>query len=530
MKRPILVAIIGYIIGILWGLYFKMNIVPFNFIIIASYFSLIYIYRKIKNTKNNFKLISIKRYFRYIKLVINEYIIITFIFFSIISNIVIKTQEMEYESVYKRDGDIGEFLCTVESNCEEKEYYNIYKVKVIESDNFKDFKQKCFFIKVKKNIFHNLEYGDMIQISGNYKNAESQRNYGGFNYQTFLKTKKIFGIIEVSNVKKLDNRRVHTFMKICNDINCKIKEYIDRRFKNETGQILKGLLLGDSSNIEEKIKENFRNASISHVLAISGMHISYVIVSVTKLFNKVIGKRITKLIIIILLFIYMCITGFSPSVIRATITGILVIFSNLVCRKNDFWTSIAISLFLIIIYNPYLIINVGLQLSYLGVIGIIIFQKTILKMLDYIKIGGEKRKRKNQIDVKITEKIKEFISVCISVQITTLPIILYHYNTFNPYFLISNFFISIVIGTIIILGIIYIILSFISIFFSDIVAIFLELGLQFIIFISKIGELPFSNIYIPTPNILQIFMFYIIAVIIKFLFHIFYSKEISVTR
>lgn len=530
MKRLLLVAIIGYIIGILWGLYFKTNIVPFYLFIIAIYIILNFVYKKNINSKNEFKLISIKRYFRYVKLIIKPSVLIVIILFSIISNIIIKFEESEYESIYIREGDTGEILCIIESNCEEKEYYNRYKVKVIEANMLKNFKYKCFYIQVKKNTFQNLEYGDMIQICGNYRKAEGKRNYGGFDYKDYLKTKKIYGIINVSFVKKIGNRKANKIMMMANDITCKIKNNIDKTFKKETGEILKGLLLGDSSNIEENIKENFRNASMAHILAISGMHISYVVIGFTKILNKVIGRRITKIIVIILLFVYMFLTGFSPSVIRATMMAILMIISNLFYRKNDFWTSISISLFLIIIYNPYLIMNIGLQLSYLGVTGIIIFQKTIFKILDNIKIRNKKYKRKSKIKMKTLEKFKEILSVSISAQITILPIILYHYNTFNPYFFISNILVSIIIEPIIILGFIFIFLSFISKFLSNIVAIFLEIGLQFIIFISNIGKLPFSKIYIPTPSIWKISIFFISVIIIKEIYIVFHLKETSATR
>lgn len=530
MKRPVLVAIIGYIIGILWGLYFKINIVPFYLSIIAIYFIVNFRYKKIINSKNKFKLISVKRYFRYVKLIIKPSVIIIIFLFSIISNRIIKFQESEYESVFKREGEIEKIVCIIVSNREEKEYYNTYKIHVIESKKIKVLEEKYFYLQAKKNSFQNLEYGDMLEISGNYKKAEGQRNYGGFDYQNYLKTKKIYGIINVSKMEILDKKRANILMMVANDITCKIKNSIDKIFNKETGEILKGVLLGDSSNIEENIKENFRNASMAHILAISGMHISYVIIGVTKLFNRALGKRITKFMIIIFLLIYMFITGFSPSVIRATIMGILVIVSNLAYRKNDFWTSIATSLFIILIYNPYLIMDIGLQLSYFGVIGIILFQKTILEMLANMKIKNKKYKGKKKIKMKIVEKIKEILAVGISAQITILPIILYHYNTFNPYFFISNFLLSIIIGPTIILGVIFIILSFFSEFLSNIIAIFLKIGLQFIIFISNIGKLPLSKIYIPTPSILQMCIFFIIAIIIKFLYPIFRSKDISVTR
>ena len=530
MKRPILVAIIGYIIGILWGLYLKINIVPFYIIIIAVYFVLKFFYKNVLNHKKELKLISIKRYFRYVKLVVKPYVILIIIIFSIISNFIIRINENEYEKVYKMQGNIGKIICIVESNMEEKEYYNRYKVKVIECNAIENLRQKSFYIHIKKNCLENLKYGDMIQLDGKYQKVEGQRNYGGFDYQRYLKTKKIYGIITASNIKILETRKANIFMMIANDNFLNIKNNIDKVFKKEIAEILKGLLLGDSSNIEEDIKENFKNASISHILAISGIHISYIIIGVNKLLNKIIGKKATKIVVIIILIIYMFITGFSASIIRATIMGILVIISNLVYRKNDIWTSISISIFLILFYNPYLIMNIGLQLSYLGTIGIILFQKTIFQILNNIKLKNKKYKKINQNKTRILEKVKEILSVSISAQIMIFPIILYHFNTFNPYFILSNFFISIIIGPIIILGFIFIILSFISTPLLNIISIFLEIGLYVIIFISNMGELPLSKIYIPTPNIINMCIYFIIAIIIKHLYLIYYSKKFSITQ
>ena len=494
--------------------------------IIAMYF----FYKKISCQKNKFKLISAKRYLRYVKLIIRPYVIIIIIIFSSISYLTIKIQENEYEEVYKKEGDIGSIMCIVESNREEKEYYARYKVKVIKSDTIENFKQKCFYVQVKKNSFENLKYGDMIKISGKYIKPETQRNYGGFDYQKYLKTKNIYGTISVSNIVILANRKANVFMMIANDIFLNIKNNMDKVFKEGIAEILKGLLLGDSSNIEEDIKENFRNASMSHILAISGMHISYVIIGIDKLLSKRIGKRSTKIVIIIILIIYMFITGFSPSIIRATVMGILVIISNLVYRKNDIWTSISISLFVILIYNPYSIMNIGLQLSYLGIVGIIVFQKSIFQVLDNVKLKKKKYKKDNQKKTKIIDKVEEILSVSISAQIMIFPILLYHFNTFNPYFILSSFFISIIMEPIIILGFIFIIFSFISIYLSHSLSIFLDIGLQILMFISNMGKLPFSKIYIATPSSLNICIYFIMIVIFKHLYLIYHSKQVTTTQ
>ena len=559
MKRPIFSAIIGYIIGIIWGLYFKINIALFYVCIIAIYFLykrkfilwhsikrfLIYALcrffsEKEKRTEKNyiskkkFKIISFKRYFRYAKLIINRKVILVIAIFSIISNSLIVLKEMEYKKIYKLDGNVVNIVAIIESNKIEKENSVKYMIKIIKCDSINLLENKKMYINIKNIKYANLHYGDIVQITGKYLKPEEQRNYGGFNYQNYLKTKEIYGIINFSNMKILDNRKANFLMTIANDISLDIKNKIDNILDKKYAEILKGILLGDSSNIDDNIKDNFRNASMSHILAISGMHISYLIIGIDKLLTKIIGKKSRKYVMIIFLFFYLFIAGFSPSIIRAVIMSVLIIISNLVYRKNDFWTSIAISLFSIIIYNPYLIMNIGFQLSYLGTIGIIVFNRCIKSVLDNLKLKENKYKNKikeeSKIKHTIKEKIKEILSVSISAQITILPIIVHHSNIYSPYFIISNFFISIVIGPIIILGFFFIILSYISITLASKISIFLKIGLQILIFISNIGNLPYSKIFVTTPNWICIAFFYLFLIILKYIYFTYKDNFITNTQ
>ena len=89
--------------------------------------------------------------------------------------------------------------------------------------------------------------------------------------------------------------------------------------------------------------------------------------------------------------------NFTPSVVRAGVTGIIFILSNFFYRKNDVWESLALSLLVILIYNPFLIQNIGLELSFAGTIGIIIFQKTLKKWIrNYLDLKNRKAIRKNE--------------------------------------------------------------------------------------------------------------------------------------
>ena len=162
-----------------------------------------------------------------------------------------------------------------------------------------------------------------------------------------------------------------------------MEETIEKNLIKEKAAILKGILLGDTKDIEEEVKEEFRISNISHILAISGMHISYLMIGLELLLKKAIGKKKTKIITIFILVQYILITGFSPSITRAVVMGIITIMGGLFHRKSDIWNSLAISLLGILMYNPYLICHVGLQLSYLGTIGILLFHPTILQILKY---------------------------------------------------------------------------------------------------------------------------------------------------
>ena len=162
-----------------------------------------------------------------------------------------------------------------------------------------------------------LEYGDKIKISGEYKKPEIQRNYKGFNYSDYLKQLKIYGTIKCSKVEITNHNQANKIFQITNQISMKLINNTKNIFDEETSSILLGLILGNKTDIDENTQENFKNASMAHVLAVSGMHIAYVILGINILFKKILGKRNTYIFSIIILIFYMFITNFSPSVTRA---------------------------------------------------------------------------------------------------------------------------------------------------------------------------------------------------------------------
>jgi len=511
LNRPILIVVIGYIIGIIWGLYLKVSIVPFYIFLIVIYIIINFPY-----SKKKFKIFSIKRYYRYIKLILRINIILVIIISSFISNIIVKFQENEYENLFK-DGENLEIILIVISNKEEKDYYNRYKAKTLSNE----------FLYININKKYNLEYGDKVFIKGEFQKPETARNYKGFNYKEYLKTIKIFGTVKVSQFNVLEKNCNNKLMQMSNTIFLKIKDNINKTYSDNISSIILGVMLGDTEQIDENIKENFSKSNISHVLAVSGMHVSYIILLTVNTIQKIFGKRKSKIVSSIVLVMYMFITGFSVSVVRASIMGILTCMSFIVYRKNDTLNNISIAALITLINNPYSINSMSFLLTYGGTLGIIYFQSILKKILNNIKIRDRKWKYIFLRVQKKCQRLVESIAVSISAQIVIAPVIIINYNTIGISFLLTNLLLSYVIGVIVMGGFIQILISFISINLGRLLAKLIEIPTSALLLISKID---FGNFKIVTPELYKIILYYSFIFLSRYLYIVFHSKYCNATQ
>ena len=511
MNRPILVVVIGYIIGIIWGLYFKISIVPFYILLIS-----VYIVINLPYSKKKFRIFSIKRYFRYLKLIFKINIILTIIISSLISNIIIKYQESKYENIFK-DGERLELTAVVVSNKQEKEYYNRYKIKTISNENL--------YINVDKNT--NLEYGDKVQVKGEFQEPQTARNYKAFNYKQYLKILKIYGTIKVSEVEILEKKCANKVMQLSNTIFLKIKENIEKTYSQNIAPIILGVILGFTEEIDENVKQDFSASNILHVLSVSGMHISYIIILITNSSKRTIGKRKSKIIATVVLLIYMFIIGFSASVVRSIIMGIISCMAFVVYRKSDILNNISIAVLLTLINNPYSIISVSFALTYGGTIGIVYFKPTVEKIIKNIKIRNRKWKYIFLRIQRKSGKIIENLAVSISAQIIITPIMLLNFNLIGIGSLLTNLLLSSIVGIIVMGGFIQILISLISINAGIAFAKLIEIPTYGLLLISKID---IGNFTMSTPDLYQVILYYIVIFILKELYFIFHLKDCNPTQ
>ena len=207
---------------------------------------------------------------RYLKVFIKLNGIILFSISSIISNIYLTKLKSKYEDVYNNTDQISGVAIVI-SDKTEKEYTNSYIIK-IKSGKYKNTK---FILNLKKDKI--LGYGDLINVDGEYFKPSKAKNYKGFDYSNYLKSKKIYGTIKVSNVEILKNKKINPIFLIFNNMRNVIKNKVNELLPKDTSGLLIGILLGNKEGIDEETVKNFRNSNLSHVLAVSGMHTSYVI-------------------------------------------------------------------------------------------------------------------------------------------------------------------------------------------------------------------------------------------------------------
>ena len=495
MKSSIVSIVIAYIIGIIIGLYNITCIVLFLFTLICFF---IYVVPKFKKIKKIIKA--------------NQKGIILFLVFIFIGVLHIKFYNYNWEIVSNslQQNSIKAEIINIEK---ETEYQKTFKIKVLNKKN----KNKIVLLKVNKtnNLYYEMQISSKIIFDGEPQTIAIQRNFGGFDYKEYLKSKNIYGIYKLKEGRIYSNNNIS----ISTLKNIIVKNAY-KSMKKEDADICLALSIGYKTGISDDIKEEFNKSNLSHLLAISGLHISY-LMAVLNIILKPLKSKYKSFLIIIILVFFEQLAGNTPSVNRVCYTLILSIFAVFVHRKADVYNNLSISAALILLKNPHSITDLSFIFSYLGTIGIII---TYPKMKNKIEIFLVEKKIMIYLSSikniyiffilnKIFKYVTESIVICISANIFLLPILIYKFNYLSLLFIFSNIVVIPIFTICIILSFILIISNFFTVkninFISTMFSIFIKKG---IFLIHVISNLSIFNITFCTPSIFNIIVYYVIII------------------
>ena len=379
-------------------------------------------------------------------------------------------------ALFEYDGkEEGKFKATIFSDAEKKQYTTEYQV-LMEGQKF-----ICY---IKNKDADRIEIGDIIEFEGKYNKPDSARNEGGFDYNLYLKSKNIKRSFLIDTYKVIGkNERLNVSLtKFFCDVRNKIKECFEQNLSKENAALLSGLTIGDKSNLDKEVIEKYRDASLSHVLAISGAHFSYIILCLKLLNKKLKRKRLGQATTLLGILFFIELTNATPSVIRAGIMAIMPVAASMMHRKNDFWTTLCFSILVQFVNNPYVIFDIGFQLSYGGVIGIVCFYERIKRMI----------------------KLR-IISVCLSANVIIIPIMMYQFQTISFSFIFSNFLATLLLGPIVILGFLSVIFRFKILFWIlNILLFWFQKNVEIC------ASIPFAKLYIIRPTLISMAIYYLV--------------------
>ena len=214
-----------------------------------------------------------------------------------------------------------------------------------------------------------------------------------------------------------------------------IAQKIDGFMHTNPGGLLKGMLFGDSGDIEYSTLKAFRSSGIAHLLAVSGLHTSLwcgMLILLLKLLR--IPEKVRNIVCIIFLIAFCTISAFTPSVIRASLMMFVVLIAPFFKRKPDSLNSLGFAVILLLLCNPYIIMSVSFQLSVTSTLGVLLasnYEKKIHSLTQKIKIKPIK---------SVTDYILCSLLISISAGIFTLPVSAYYFNVFSVISPLTNIF------------------------------------------------------------------------------------------
>lgn len=384
-------------------------------------------------------------------------------------------------------------------------YNDKFEADVIQVDTVKT--RGTILLNIYKDSFSNtLKVGEILHTKAIFTALNPPLNPHQFDYKLYIAKQ---GIYQQLFLAKSDYKSVgfdgFSLIGFSANFRDKIKVALSKyHFQaNELG-VIKALLLGQRQDISKDLITDYSKAGAIHILAVSGLHVGIILLILSFIFKPVErfknGKFIKSILIILILWMFAFIAGLSPSVVRAVTMFTFLAIGNAFQRKKVTEFSLIASMFFLLLVQPLFLFDVGFQLSYLAVFGIVWIQPKLYKIY--------------APTYQIENKIWQLITVSIAAQMGVLPLSLYYFHQFPGLFMLSNLIIIPCLGTILICGIVMIFMALLGVlpqFLASIYGFVISLMNSFVSWISQQEYFLFKDISLSFLLMMASYIFIILG-------------------
>ncbi len=356
------------------------------------------------------------------------------------------------------------------------------------------------------------ELGDFVAFKTAVEPFRNETNPGSFDAEYYYGTHHYTGraFIASNCISKVGSRNNLTifFSKWQDEIGKKMKSWLPESVSG----IGVALLLGNKADIDQEVLDSFSNTGAMHVLAVSGLHVGIILIifqTILGFFSRWISKKQAILFSVILIWGFGLLSGASPSVIRAVVMFSILALGQLLSRKNNGLNNLILSAVILLMYDPYYLFDIGFQLSYVALVGILLFQNPIYKLIP--------------IKQKWLDWLWKGSAVGIAATIATTPFMLYWFHQFPNYFLFSNIVVMLL-GFIVLLFLIILIFTAWIPYFNSLIIFLTAISLQgLIIGIQFVDRIPGG---VSGGFELDFIQFLVLGTLIGYCFHTLLIKQL----
>ncbi|MHB8777515.1 MAG: ComEC/Rec2 family competence protein [Anaerolineales bacterium] len=297
-------------------------------------------------------------------------------------------------------------------------------------------------VRVEKNQAY--EYGQRVRVRGLLKTPPENEE---FSYRDYLAREGIHSYMSIAEVTRLPGKGGNIVTAQIYKLKSKLLEKTYRLYPDPEASLLAGILFGVDTGLPRKLQDAFKNTGTAHIIAISGFNIAIIAGVFFSVFKNLTNERIGALIAMVWIFMYAFLVGGDAAVMRAAFMGSISLLARQLGRRNAGMNALLVVALIMALINPLVLWDVGFQLSFFATLGLILYAEP------FSNFTGNLIARLLKHDTSaFTRILNENVILTLAAQLTTIPIMAYHFKRISLISFIANPFILPVQPVVMILG------------------------------------------------------------------------------